>query len=166
MERIIREARDCLDSTGGNWDAAAAELVKRAKADPALRDAGLEYAARAAVREATRSLRASLTGSPTPRPGPGATSSGAGLRSLARRNAQRLLDFPLPGGCRLGSAVYSEVAEAHAHYARNRRGNAIGEAWTAAIMRKLPKDDTKPVESVFSEESLRRARNRAEQANP
>lgn len=163
----IEVARECLKRSRGGWKAAARRFRKKMNEDAALRAEILEPLIERAIwdllREADHGRRSAITrGSvPRPMPGPGATSS---AEALGRAADRRLADFPLQGGVRLGSSCRSEVEAMRAVYGRNRRGNAIGEEWMRRIASRLPVDDSKVVDDVFTEESLREARETAEES--
>lgn len=73
-----------------------------------------------------------------------------------RNFARSLLDFPLPGGKRLGSARVAEVREAATYYGAHAREAAWKSRWLAQIADKVSAqaaEDT-PVEAVLTADDI------------
>lgn len=176
--QINVEVDDCLQEADGMQKDAERLFLKRVEEDTGLYDALvrplLERAVSELVRERIRHYRKQVKqgfahppqqrSGRQPSRGPGSTSSVQGLRDMGQREAKRLLDFALPGGKLLRAAVWSEAERTRSMYEKHARGNAIEAAWFKAICAKLPKDDSKCVEQIFTEQALRRMRTRAVRA--
>lgn len=78
------------------------------------------------------------------------------VQHLIGVNRANLLDFPLPGGKRLGRAGKAEIAVAAAAYERQGADMLLKARWLATIADRLP--EGKVVADVFSDADLERLR--------
>ncbi len=123
-----------------NYHEGAKRLLEAAKANPALMAALMApyefHAALEAVRDASRSVRATIWNAPDR--GKEATEAMA----LAAATAEWLLDFPLPGGLLLRHAGKEELTAAAGFYDRQARDMGHKARWLERVAKAVPKGKT------------------------
>ena len=140
-------ARDCLLDAGGDWQEAAKSMEKTINTDAELKAALLEPMLAkviwAAIRQAARETRATfwVHGS--------GTDNVTGITEMANRT---LLDFPLPGGKRLGDATAEDVEKARGFYHAQAAGNARAARFLAAV--KVAMGDSEKVSDALTHDRL------------
>lgn len=141
---------ECLEDAGGNLRTAEDSLSERLATDDALREAiifiGVREAISKVVHEQRRQMSRTVQHS-TPN-----DDNVEGLYRLANQGAREFLDFPLPGGVRLGDADHEKIVAAQEVFRRNARGSYINQVWLGLIDKKLAKG--KIVSDQFDQQAL------------
>ncbi len=151
-------AMECWQEATGDLRAAENILFQRLATDPELSDAIIFLGVREAVRNATHRTRASIArASREVEPN---DDNVEGLHLLANRGVREFLDFPLPGGGRLGDADKELLGAARLVYQRNARGSHVNELWLGLIGKRLRKG--KVVSDQFDQDALLRLKKKAE----
>lgn len=156
--QIVRRAADqALSEASGEVLRAKAIMSEMARTTQALRDALVEpwidQAAYEAVREVSRDRRGVIWDSQRRATPASLVSDADKIVLLANSNAQALMDFPLPGGKRLGDAIAEEVRTAAGFYYRQ-AGNMMAKGrWLAKIAVSVP--DGKRVSEALDEAKLK-----------
>jgi len=161
---VLEKAREAMDRSKGDREAAKRLLRKWVDDDAKVRSALIapliDGAIDQAIRNACHGIRAALI----TRADRGTVPDDVGLRIRAMHNLEGLLSYPLPGPHQnkcLGEAVKAEIAEAANYHAGQRRGHGAKERWFRLIHQAL-KDSQKPVKRQLSNEDLRNMLTRAE----
>src|SRR5438045_5642406 len=155
---IAAVARNALSEADGDLDKAHAIMLAQVHKDKLLRDALLEplieYACRDAITKQVRVDRARLWLPPPSALQMKHLPEAERVRILAASNMRMLMDFPLPGGGKLGSATRDEVMAASRYYEesaqemeKGARDMAHKGRWLRLVAQALPAK--KRVENVF-----------------
>ena len=133
-----------------NWDAAVSaavsELMNDEKTLQRLTQPILEFAVRDMMRQCDRKKRTVMVS------GQDRCKSDGGLCGLALVNVETLLDFPCPGGVRLGDCARDDVERFAGIYESNARSNAHRARWMRLIAAKLGASDI--VQDVLGHDDL------------
>jgi hypothetical protein len=133
---IALVAREALDIAGGNALKATELMVERVESDGRLyrllMDPLVRLACYNVVSQQIRSKRKAVYKTKQP-------SKKKAKASVAALAAGNLLDFPLPGGLRLGEATRNDVAAAQAFYASQASDMGHKARWLGMVLHALPK---------------------------
>lgn len=157
---LAKLAREAMDECHGDRDAAVALLWSWFREDRALYERLIEPLIEdglyAAVGKVDRDTRAHLrvVGRVAPNPDRGA----AGIAAMVERT---MLDWPLPGGKRLGDAGPADLLHA-ARYYRTQEASARRDARWYELIHEAMHGGSR-VEAVLSDAALARLRQRAEE---
>lgn len=157
---IAKIAKDSLDATGGgDVQAATKHMAARIRADRALRDALtdplIDVACYDAVSGVIRKERRVVWMAPEV-----TSDTGARIIQLASGNAASLMDFPLPGGKKLGDATRAEVSAAAEFYRRQAVDMSSKAVWLRFVAQSVPENQR--VSEAMTSERLIELRDRAE----
>ena len=151
-----RAAMECWQEVGGDLRAAENLLSKRLDSDEDLSGAITFLGVREAVRKAVHNNRTNISRiSMSPN-----DDNVEGLYHLAHKGMREFLDFPLPGGGRLGDADKDLLDAARLVFQRNAHGSYINELWLGLIGKKLHKG--KIVSDQFDQKQLLKLKKQAE----
>jgi len=138
VDYVSTAAREALEKAGGDTHNAAVILQetvsKRGGLYKALMDPLLTQACRDAIGLVVRTHRKSVWKH--------RTDSSERVVALAAGNLLSLMDFPLPGGKRLGDASRSEVSTAAEFYDRQAKDMAHKGRWLALIAQSVTDEQT------------------------
>jgi hypothetical protein len=84
---------------------------------------------------------------------------------VGRRVAETMLDWPLPGGKRLGDAVLGDVSAAKKFYLEQARGNSVKAQFLSLVEKAIEKTPRTPVGKVLTAAELKQAYRRAEKGS-
>lgn len=152
-----KAAREAFTKAGGDIVEAQAELVKMVNSDADLYkevlDPWLSRACYDIIRKICRDDRRRIWNAPHLQVVD--TSKG-----MSRASNTNLMDFPLPGGLRLGQATRDEVTKAASFYETQARNMTHKSTWLGLIGQGLKANDT--VEKRYTEERLLELQQEAE----
>jgi hypothetical protein len=155
-ETLRDAAKAALLQAGGDVRRATDALAARAMDEPEFLKAHyaeiIRTASYDAVSGAIRAERAIVWNTPQPT----TIERRAQVTALASGTVRTLLDFPLPGGKRLGDATRGEVGEAADLYGSQARDMAWKARWLAHVAQSVP--DGKRVADVLTAERLEELR--------
>lgn len=150
MSPVSQAAADALQAADGDVRKATEAMLAAVRKSRRLRDALteplLETACYAAITAQCRKQRSRIW---TP---PNYSEAGNGDRVIAL--ARTLLDFPLPGGRRLGDATRAEVVDAARFYTSHAEDMAHKARWLARVAEAVP--DGQRVADALDEARLAR----------
>lgn len=152
--RPIQAARDFLEQSAGDWNAAAEMFQKEIERDVALREELLEpLVADAIWYWIRRAANAARSKGPMTEPGP------AGVALGEPPKLRLLYDYPMPcaGGRTLGDSTKAEVIEASEFHGMLATTNGARAKWFTVIAAKLSGDRCK-VRTNLSEKVLQKLR--------
>lgn len=156
IDSLTDAARIALATADGEVRRATDLLYERAMTDQAFLDHHFREAIRtacyAAVSGCVRQERRAVFAMPQPT----SPERRAQINALASGSIRSLMDFPLPGGKRLGDATRGEVSEAADAYGKQARDMAWKSRWLGHIAQSLP--DGKRVADVLTDERLEELR--------
>jgi hypothetical protein len=157
MSKIDEIAAECLDKANGDWDKAARGVRRRVDASPELYRELTEGSLgrliwdrikRAAFRKRIKCVRyAKLSNS---------------RRADMDLGKATLLDFPIPGGGRLGDATHAQIREGAAVYHDHAYRNGLKGLFLDKVGDKMEATPKKTVEAVLSNLALAALLNEAE----
>lgn len=167
---VMAKARDAMDGCN-NYREGAAVLLSWAERDQALWNAIMEpfamNACISAIQKAMATYRTRIVENIKHEAAKGLTAADEASRAkaLLSVNYMSVMDFPLPGGRRLGDATMADLEEAIAFTSRLRSAYTVQEKWYRKVYEMMARDPTKRVSEVLTEDAVRAARLSSETAN-
>jgi len=156
-------ATEALEKAKGDVIKATAIMAKRVLDNDVLyhrlMDPLVQNACYDVVRGLIRKNRGQIYNMPQPTP----ERASLGVLSLATGLLATLLDFPLPGGKRLGDATRVEINGHVVFYETQSKDMRIKARWLKLVAGRLRRDDV-TVAEVLSDKQLRRLKEEAEHA--
>lgn len=146
------EAQAALQNAGGDVTAATEALTARVLKDPDFISIHMSDVVKTACYQAVASVMRSERRVVWTTPQPTSVERRAQVNALAAGGQRTLMDFPLPGGKKLGEAFRPEVAEAATLYGSQARDMAWKSRWLELVAQSLP--DGKPVRVALTPERL------------
>ena len=169
LQEVVEEA---FAAYGDDLTTIKATLRARANGDREVRQALIDFAVTELVGREWRSgrtprLAASETTVDSPRVTAGPTTPSAalmaGMKAHVTVTKQRLMDYEMPGGKRLGDCVRDEIVKAAGRMSKQGNTMLQRSEWLRGVAGLLP-DNKRVLKAVLKEADLRRIQKRVERS--